>query len=182
MPVEVKMPQLGESVTEGTIGRWLKQPGDPIARYEPLLEVTTDKVDTEVPSTVDGTVLELLVPEGETVRVGTLIARLADASEATSTPLARRDPTSTAAQSQPEHPEQPAGAPPISPVVARLAAEHSLDLAQIKGTGAGGRVTKKDVEQYLAAGPVTVSEAPAVRPVQAALLESMLLGPQGGPV
>ena len=179
MPVEVKMPQLGESVTEGTIGRWLKQPGDPIARYEPLLEVTTDKVDTEVPSTVDGTVLELLVPEGETVRVGTLIARLADASEATSTPVARRDPTPVAAQSQPEH---PASAPPISPVVARLAAEHSLDLAQIKGTGAGGRVTKKDVEQYLAAGPLMASEAPAVRPVQAALQESMLSGPQGGPV
>ena len=66
MPVEVKMPQLGESVTEGTISRWLKQPGEAIAQYEALLEVTTDKVDTEIPSTVDGTVLELLVPEGET--------------------------------------------------------------------------------------------------------------------
>src|SRR5215210_17928 len=68
MPIEVKMPQLGESVTEGTIGRWLKQPGEQVARFEPLLEVTTDKVDTEITSTVDGTISELLVPEGETVR------------------------------------------------------------------------------------------------------------------
>lgn len=147
MPIEVKMPQLGESVTEGTLGRWLKQPGEQVARFEPLLEVTTDKVDTEITSTVDGTIIELLIPEGETVKVGTLLARIAEVGEtgATSTPPPSKSNGSTIEQ-------QPAGAPPISPVVARLAAEHGLDLSIITGTGTNGRVTKKDVEQYLASG------------------------------
>jgi 2-oxoglutarate dehydrogenase E2 component (dihydrolipoamide succinyltransferase) len=140
MPVDVKMPQLGESVVEGTIGRWLKRPGDTIKRHEPLLEVTTDKVDTEVPSTVDGTVLELLVPEGETVRVGTLIARLAEPDEQSQMEAA-----------QPSSGERPdAETAPISPVVARLAAQHGLDLTKLHGTGANGRITKKDIEHYLA--------------------------------
>ncbi len=158
MPVEVKMPQLGESVTEGTISRWLKQPGEAIQQYEPLLEVTTDKVDTEIPSMVDGTVLELLVSEGETVRVGTLIARLAERGEM---PERVQPDASTAASGSP-----PVDPPPISPVVARLAAEHGIDLSRIKGTGANSRVTKKDVEQYLAsremlaAAPVQPQKAP----------------------
>src|SRR5690348_2544447 len=76
MPIDIKMPQLGESVTEGTIGRWLKQPGERVEKYEALLEVTTDKVDTEVPAPVSGVVREIAVPEGTTVRVGTLLAVL----------------------------------------------------------------------------------------------------------
>src|SRR5436189_5309294 len=76
MPTDIKMPQLGESVTEGTIGRWLKQPGERVEKYEALLEVTTDKVDTEVPAPVSGIVREIAVPEGTTVRVGTLLAVL----------------------------------------------------------------------------------------------------------
>src|SRR3982751_7113237 len=78
MPTDIKMPQLGESVTEGTIGRWLKQPGERVEKYEALLEVTTDKVDTEVPAPVWGIVREIAVPEGTTVRVGTLLAVLDD--------------------------------------------------------------------------------------------------------
>ena len=78
MPTEIKMPQLGESVTEGTVGRWLKQPGERVEKYEALLEVTTDKVDTEVPAPVSGIVREIAVPEGTTVRVGTLLAVLDD--------------------------------------------------------------------------------------------------------
>src|SRR5215213_4605102 len=78
MPTDIKMPQLGESVTEGTIGRWLKQPGERVEKYEALLEVTTDKVDTEVPAPVSGIVREIAVPEGTTVRVGTLLAVLDD--------------------------------------------------------------------------------------------------------
>lgn len=155
MPVDVKMPQLGESVTEGTIGRWLKQVGDPIAEYEPLLEVTTDKVDTEVPATVGGTVLELLVPEGETVRVGTVIARLATDGEAATNGSAAPPRAATVATVEAPSGTTSTRAPsgssaPISPVVARLAAEHNLNLADITGTGQGGRVTKKDVEAYLA--------------------------------
>src|SRR5688500_3649703 len=81
MPTEIKMPQLGESVTEGTIGKWLKQPGERVEKYEALLEVTTDKVDTEVPSPVAGVVREIAVPEGTTVRVGTLLAVLDDGAD-----------------------------------------------------------------------------------------------------
>src|ERR1051325_4857030 len=78
MPTEIKMPQLGESVTEGTVGRWLKQPGEHVEQYEALLEVTTDKVDTEVPAPATGIIREIMVPEGQTVRVGTLLAILDD--------------------------------------------------------------------------------------------------------
>ena len=86
MTTEIKMPQLGESVTEGTIGRWLKQPGDSIAKYEPLLEVITDKVDSEVPAPSAGTLLEILVAEGQTVPVGTVIARIGTTQPTVSVP------------------------------------------------------------------------------------------------
>jgi 2-oxoglutarate dehydrogenase E2 component (dihydrolipoamide succinyltransferase) len=153
------MPQLGESVVEGTIGRWLKQPGEAIRRHEPLLEVTTDKVDTEVPSEIDGTVLELLIAEGETVRVGTVIARLMEQAEQAAvamTPVVANVAEATQA-------------PPISPVVARLASEHGIDLKQIAGTGGNGRITKKDVERFMATqggaanGTPKAAPAPAVR-------------------
>lgn len=193
MPTEIKMPQLGESVTEGTVGRWLKQPGDHVEKYEPLLEVVTDKVDTEVPSPFAGTLLEILVPTGETVRVGTVLARLGTADEANgiaqaagrahatvsatasnSVPHSARAASSnsvphsapTAASNSVKHPAPPReghaqvaaleGADAsgsrnttISPVVARLLAEHNLDVSQIPGTGAGGRVSKQDVLRYL---------------------------------
>jgi 2-oxoglutarate dehydrogenase E2 component (dihydrolipoamide succinyltransferase) len=154
MPTDIKMPQLGESVTEGTVARWLKQAGDAVEQYEPLLEVTTDKVDTEVPAPSSGTLTEILVPEGTTVRVGTVIARLAPAGEPATAqsegPRAEPAPQATtprpAAHAPGEEPDEPA---PVSPVVARLAAEHRLDLAAIPGTGRGGRVSKQDVLRYL---------------------------------
>ncbi|MCE7938214.1 MAG: 2-oxo acid dehydrogenase subunit E2, partial [Chloroflexi bacterium CFX6] len=83
MAVEIKMPQLGESVFEGTIGKWLKQPGQTVEKYEPLLEVITDKVDTEITAVESGTLLEILVPEGETVKVGTVLALVGAAGEGT---------------------------------------------------------------------------------------------------
>ncbi len=147
MPVDVKMPQLGESVTEGTIGRWLKQPGDTIEEFEPLLEVMTDKVDTEVPATIKGTLFEILVPEGETVRVGTVIARLIQAPEAGSSDVATAPLRATLPRA------------PISPVVARLANEHQLNLDDIQGSGGSGRVTKKDIEALLAQRSLTGSSA-----------------------
>ncbi|NTU79608.1 MAG: 2-oxo acid dehydrogenase subunit E2 [Chloroflexales bacterium] len=158
MVTEIKMPQLGESVTEGTIGRWLKRPGEPVSRYEPLLEVVTDKVDSEVPAPVDGTLLEILVPEGETVRVGTVIARVG-AVEASTEALAAGASATTKVAS----PAAPAAAAPpvangaqgrnpfLSPVVARLVVEHGLDPAAIPGTGQGGRVTKHDVLRFIEA-------------------------------
>jgi 2-oxoglutarate dehydrogenase E2 component (dihydrolipoamide succinyltransferase) len=162
MPVDVKMPQLGESVVEGTVSRWLKRAGEPIKLHEPLLEVTTDKVDTEIPSTVEGTVLELLIDEGETVKVGTVIARLSSAHEQPelvgTTARASGDGASTEAAS---------AAAFISPAVARLAAQYAIDLKQVSGSGANGRVTKKDVERHLqerhgyAQSDISPSAAPA---------------------
>jgi 2-oxoglutarate dehydrogenase E2 component (dihydrolipoamide succinyltransferase) len=165
MTTEIKMPQLGESVTEGTVGRWLKQPGEPVARYEALLEVVTDKVDTEVPAPFAGTLVEILVSEGETVRVGTVIARLAPADAPAVAPSIPAPAAPGAPGPQPSAPApaaprpQPAaanGAPGerngyMSPVVARLVAEHALDLAQIPGSGQNGRVTKQDVLRFVEA-------------------------------
>jgi 2-oxoisovalerate dehydrogenase E2 component (dihydrolipoyl transacylase) len=200
MATEIKMPQLGESVTEGTVGRWLKQPGDPVAKYEPLLEVITDKVDSEVPAPLAGTLLEILVPEGETVRVGTVIARLGTAEDAATAPAsasaasakATATPTPAAASSAASASTSSAAAsstssaaatppptntfvPPmadaapgannapgafLSPVVARLLAEHGLDQSAINGSGQGGRITKQDVLRQIAAR----SAAPAISP------------------
>jgi len=162
MPVEVKMPQLGESVTEGTIGKWLKQVGEPVKKYEPLLEVITDKVDSEIPSPVEGTVIEIRVPEGEKVPVGTVLAVIEVGAVVTPAPTA---PLREVAM--------PVAAPQVltavgrlSPVVAKMIADHGIDVSQIRGTGSGGRVTKKDVEMYLEArkGAPASTPTPSVAP------------------
>jgi 2-oxoisovalerate dehydrogenase E2 component (dihydrolipoyl transacylase) len=223
---EVTMPQLGESVTEGQISRWLKQPGDAVEKYEALVEVITDKVNAEVPSPMAGTLVEIKVQEGETVAVGTLICTLtagADtpARESAAEPSIPAQPVATqAAQTPtPAPPQAPApppavalaGAPPVatalshtnghdpardragraSPAVRRLADEHHLEISQIKGSGMGGRVTKRDVEEFLAgggaaapaaaaapAGPAArTDEAPAPTPPSAAGDELVPLSP-----
>lgn len=156
MTTPVIMPQLGESVVEGTVSRWLKQPGDTVTAYEPLLEVSTDKVDTEIPAPASGVLLQILVPEGTTVEHGTQLALIGAEHEAT-------EPAPSAAPRAPNGSHQPAPATGhVTPVVARMAADHQLDLAQIEGSGRGGRVTKKDVEAYLAAN----SDAPAAADVE----------------
>ncbi len=157
MPTNVVMPQLGESVVEGTVSKWLKNEGDQLHEFEPLVEISTDKVDTEIPAPASGTLLKILIPAGETVEKGTLLAVIGQAGEQVDTP-------STNGSSHATHePAPPAEATPsvshaspvtsqmghVTPVVARMVAEHNLDLSQIKGTGREGRVTKKDVEQYL---------------------------------
>ena len=153
MPTEIKMPQLGESVTEGTVGRWLKQPGERIEKYEALLEVTTDKVDTEVPAPVSGIVREIAVPEGTTVRVGTLLAVLDDDGAQSAEPRVQSDQASAengqSQRSNAQALERPNAF--ISPVVARLVAEHNLDIGKISGSGQAGRVTKQDVLKYVEA-------------------------------
>lgn len=189
MALEFKMPKLGESVTEGTIGRWLKQPGDAVEQYEPMLEVTTDKVDTEVSAPINGTLAEILVQEGETVSVGTVIARLLAASEAGShASSANGGPAPgalqpTAAPTTAEPAARAATSAPISPVVARLAAEHHVDLTLITGTGGGGRITKKDVEAFVgqrerqptsAAQPTLAPTPQAATPVEEALLQQAM--------
>lgn len=157
MPIDIKMPGFGESITEGTVVAWMKQVGDPVALNEPLLEITTDKITAEVPSPAAGTLAEIMVDIGTTVRVGTVIGRIQGAAEepaphfSNSTPL-RSAPASTASPTNPVAPRTvpERHGPPISPVVAKLVAEHQIDLAQIAGTGVGGRVSKQDVLRFLA--------------------------------
>lgn len=173
------MPQLGESVTEGTIGRWLVQPGQPVEKYQALAEVITDKVTAEIPAPAAGTIGSLVVPEGETVKVGTVIATMnaqgeaavAVTSPATAAP-APPAPTAAAAPAPPAGylPDAPAEEEPVrpqgrfSPAVMRLAQEHNVDLSRLSGTGLGGRITRKDVEAYIASGAPQQPAAPAPSP------------------
>jgi 2-oxoisovalerate dehydrogenase E2 component (dihydrolipoyl transacylase) len=162
MPVPVTMPKLGETVVDGTVARWHKQPGDRVEKLEPLLDISTDKIDTEVPAPVAGTLLEIVVGEGETVDAGTVLGYIGEQdSTADRGPQAADEAKTTrdggrrsAVRRQSEvvdgpNKEDPAAKPRgrafISPVVARIAEEHALDLAQIEGTGLHGRITKKDV-------------------------------------
>jgi 2-oxoisovalerate dehydrogenase E2 component (dihydrolipoyl transacylase) len=139
MVEKVVMPHLGESVTEGTISKWLVQVGDEVKKYDPLCEVSTDKVVAEVPSMSDGTISEIVVREGETVAVLSLICYIATEGEAVSTPAGPSKAATTAAS-------PPTGAKQrFSPAVLKLAQEHNLDLSGIQGTGAGGRITRDDI-------------------------------------
>ena len=161
MATEIKLPDQLEGVDGITVTRWLVKEGDTVQAGDALLEVATDKVDTEVTAPAAGTVLRLLVGEGETVRVGTPIAVLGAPGEAV-------EPPGTPAVSAEPPPVVTAPTPGtrLSPVVARMAAEHGLDVSQIHGTGLGGRVTKKDVQTYLAQGGAAteVDAAPALMP------------------
>ncbi|NDJ59675.1 MAG: 2-oxo acid dehydrogenase subunit E2 [Chloroflexi bacterium] len=175
MPTNVIMPQLGESVVEGTISRWLKQEGDAVAAYEPLLEVSTDKVDTEVPAATDGVLLKIYVQEGETVEHGTLLGvigapgeAVADAPDAGSAEaVGQPAPASPLRSNASERNGSTSYSGHLTPVVARMVADHNLDPAQISGTGRGGRVTKKDVQAYLAARESAGTAAQATAPVAA---------------
>jgi len=171
MRVDVVMPQMGESIAEGTITRWMKQIGDTVARDEPLFEISTDKVDAEIPSPAAGKLVEIKNAAGETVPVNQVVAVLdTDATAAiTAQPAA---PAAPAPSGSPQAPPPPAAAvavasaPPaqtpvpaprgegsfVSPVVRKIAAEHGIDPERIEGTGAGGRVTKKDILDFVAKG------------------------------
>jgi len=176
------MPQMGESIVEGTLTRWLKKLGDKVERDEPLFEISTDKVDTEIPSPVAGILSEVLVQEGATVSINTIVARISDGAGAaapapvaapappppptpTSAPVVAVAPVAAVAPvvappSPPSVPA-PAAAPapavaesesvngPLSPLVRKMAREYNIDLAQIPGTGAGGRITKQDIETHM---------------------------------
>lgn len=164
MMTQVIMPQLGESVIEGTVTRWLKRQGERVSEFEPLVEISTDKVDSEIPAPASGTVLRIYVEEGQTVRAGTLLAVIGQPGEAVpeslpvgSTSVAAPGPRAAA----PASTDRSGGLGFISPVVARMAAEHAIDLGQIRGTGRGGRITKKDVEAYLQSRATAPWEAPA---------------------
>jgi pyruvate dehydrogenase E2 component (dihydrolipoamide acetyltransferase) len=194
--VDVVMPQMGVSVSEGTITKWSKQVGDTIEADETLLEISTDKVDTEVPSPAAGVISEILVAEGETVAVGTVLARIGGEAGAAAPAEAAPQPTepapepatqaaadeSAAAASEGQAAPAPAAPAPVapaapsesngksfvSPVVARIAAEHGIDPAQVPGTGNGGRVTKKDIQAFIDSGAQAAPAPPAATPPPAA--------------
>jgi 2-oxoglutarate dehydrogenase E2 component (dihydrolipoamide succinyltransferase) len=202
MQTEVVMPQMGVSVSEGTVTKWLKQVGEAVGRDEPLLEISTDKVDTEVPSPAEGVVAQILVQEGETVEVGTVVALISPAGaeiappvsapeapapapdEPAPVPSATPEPVAAVPAPAPEAPApaappEPAAVPAptaaatqaptgngktfVSPVVARIAAEHGIDPSVVPGTGTGGRVTKKDILGFIESG-AAAAPPPAAEP------------------
>jgi 2-oxoglutarate dehydrogenase E2 component (dihydrolipoamide succinyltransferase) len=187
--VDVVMPQMGVSVSEGTITRWLKQEGEHVEADEPLLEISTDKVDTEVPSPASGTLTQIFVQEGATVDVGTKLGQIGGAAgapapaaepepapePATAEAAAEADAASSAETPAPTAPE-PVAAPTssgngkafVSPVVARIASEHGVDPGQVPGTGQGGRVTKKDILAFVESGGAQAAPAAPARAEAAA--------------
>ena len=181
---EITLPQLGETVTEGTITRWFKKVGDTIAADEPLFEVSTDKVDTEVPSPIAGTLTEIRVAEGETVAVGTVIAVVGGADAAPAPPpVATPAPAPVIAPAPAPAPvATPAPAPApvatapvvaaqsnklLSPVVRRLVNDHGINIDALQGTGPGGRITREDVLDYIDRNGLAAQTTPAPAPVAA---------------
>jgi pyruvate dehydrogenase E2 component (dihydrolipoamide acetyltransferase) len=196
---DVVMPQMGESIVEGTLTKWLKKPGEHVDRDEPLFEISTDKVDTEIPSPTAGVLKEVLVEEGKTVAISTVVGRIEEgAGNGASAPAAvkappapppapRPTPAQPLAAAKPAQPaplpepvaqsagpypipveepapgveaESPAG--PLSPLVRKMAREYGIDLKQVRGSGAGGRITKQDLEAYMSAqGARTMAQASA---------------------
>ncbi|GEN45259.1 dihydrolipoamide acetyltransferase family protein [Alkalibacillus haloalkaliphilus] len=165
MAVEkVTMPQLGESVTEGTISSWLVQVGDTVNKYDPIAEVMTDKVNAEVPSSFTGTIKELVAQEGDTIEVGGLICYMEteggsseDSGEQSSTTTEKEESTTSNEQSDEEQPMKKR----YSPAVLKLAQENDIDLNQVTGSGKGGRITRKDLEKVIDSGEIPqAQEAP----------------------
>ena len=178
---DVVMPQMGESIVEGTLTKWLKKQGEHVDRDEPLFEISTDKVDTEIPSPAAGVLSEVLVAEGKTVAISTVVGKIdegagngaaakpaAAAVAAAPVPAVAPAPALPAPAPQPAAEiEQPEG--PLSPLVRKMAREYNIDLKQVKGTGAGGRITKQDLESYMSAqGARTMAQATPPPPGAAA--------------
>ncbi len=208
--IDVAMPQMGESIAEGTLSKWLKKLGDPVKRDEPIFEISTDKVDAEIPSPTAGVLAEILVQEGQTVPVQTLVARIetdagAAAAPAPAAPAAPAAPPPVAAA-----PPKPAAAPvparaatpepvpaaPVAPadesledrlrrkstpVVRKIAAEHGVDITAVPGTGLAGRVTKNDLLGFLESGAATPPAAPAAPAAPRAPVAPAAVAPQGIP-
>jgi len=167
MPTDVVMPQMGESIFEGTITKWLKKPGDKVQRDEPLFEISTDKVDAEIPAPASGVLQEIKVTEGNTVQVNTVVGVIGEGNGASSVaraPSPASQPLPATQSAPPAKKEAPAPTQPApqavtttadeedvrsSPLVRKLAREHNVDLAHVKGTGQGGRVTKQDILDFV---------------------------------
>jgi len=186
MAVDIVMPQMGESIFEGTITKWLKKPGDKVERDEPLFEISTDKVDAEIPSPSAGVLKEIKVGEGQTVPIQTIVGVIdaagsvagssAPAPAKAAAPVPAKAPATTVSTPAAPRPAAPVPAPvaaaPVSsgstgerihssPLVRRMAKEHGIDLSMIEGTGAGGRISKQDIEAVIAAGGAPAAARPA---------------------
>ena len=191
MPTDIVMPQMGESIVEGTITKWLKKPGDKVQRDEPLFEISTDKVDAEIPAPASGVLQDIKVAEGTTVQVNTVVGTIAadgESASAASKPVAAPQPAPAPAEKKPPAPpkaapsqaeQQPVPAPApaheeedharSSPLVRKIAREHTVNLSQVSGTGLGGRITKQDIMAFLerteaTAAPGASAPAPARAP------------------
>src|ERR1700756_1165554 len=171
MPTDVIMPQMGESIFEGTITKWLKKPGDKIQRDEPLFEISTDKVDAEIPAPASGVLQEIKVTEGTTVQVNTVVGTITSDGEVTAKPAAaekKATPAQPAAKAPAQSAPAPASGPPkaaapgaaaprhdeenqagSSPFGGKIARENNVELAQVEGTGLGGRITKQDILAFI---------------------------------
>jgi 2-oxoglutarate dehydrogenase E2 component (dihydrolipoamide succinyltransferase) len=186
MPTPVLMPQMGESIAEGTIVRWIKKVGDQVDRDEPLFEISTDKVDAEIPSPGGGILLEIKVKEGETVPVNSVVAVIGAKGEkpTASTGRAAAEPVEPSERTEPTEPAEPAelsvGSSPSgssvssetledlrrrksSPLVRRIAKDHGIDISQLNGTGISGRVTKKDILSFIESGGAAAAARPAAQ-------------------
>jgi pyruvate dehydrogenase E2 component (dihydrolipoamide acetyltransferase) len=182
---DVVMPQMGESIVEGTLTRWLKKVGEKVERDEPLFEISTDKVDTEIPAPEAGVLTEILVAEGTTVGINTIVGRIGAAASAPAVqPAAAAPPPPVAAPPTPQAQPAPAAVPPppppaapppaassqeddlgpLSPLVRKMAREYNIDLANVKGTGAGGRISKQDVEAFITAQAAKTYSAATAAP------------------
>jgi 2-oxoglutarate dehydrogenase E2 component (dihydrolipoamide succinyltransferase) len=178
MPTDIIMPQMGESIVEGTITKWLKKTGDKVQRDEPLFEISTDKVDAEIPSPAAGILQEIKVAEGATVQVNTIVGTIAADGEAAAAPKAPATEAKKEAP-KPQAAPDPQPAPSISsdedeharssPLVRKMARENNIDLAQVEGSGLGGRITKQDITAFLEKGSAAPPPAPVVpKPAAAA--------------
>jgi len=182
MPTEIVMPQMGESIVEGTITKWLKKPGEKVQRDEPLFEISTDKVDAEIPAPASGVLQDIKVTEGTTVQVNTVVGTIAGEGEAAAPPASAKPAPApetpalqpAAAEKKPipaAAPATPAATPPAvsddgeqvrsSPLVRKIAREHDVDLSSVTGTGLGGRITKQDIMAFLERPQPAAASVPA---------------------
>src|SRR4030081_3688423 len=187
MPTDIIMPQMGESIVEGTITKWLKKPGDKVQRDEPLFEISTDKIDAEIPAPASGVLREIKLSEGTTVGVNTVVGTIATDGEASATPTKaasaaakleeKKEDKKEVQASRPSPSSAPAPATPqpaarrdeeeetrSSPLVRKIAREHNVSLSQISGTGLGGRITKQDITSFIerqSSAPATSGPAAA---------------------
>jgi 2-oxoglutarate dehydrogenase E2 component (dihydrolipoamide succinyltransferase) len=183
---EILMPQMGESITEGTITKWLKKVGDTVQRDEPIFEISTDKVDAEIPSPTAGTLTEIKVPEGSTVSINTVVAVIgggaAPAAKPAAPAAAPGKAPAAAATSAPAAAASAGERPRSSPLVRKIASENNVDLTTVPGTGASGRITKQDITTHISAGAAAQPAAAPAPPKPAAAAPSAPAAPTYAPM